>query len=278
MEAFKKHSVAAKDGTVIRYKTIGQGPGIIIVHGALSDIEEYTELAIALSTTYTVHLMQRRGRQDTQDETYNIEKECQDLLAVQQITGAEFLFGHSFGGLVALETLTAPHPFKKVIVYEPGVSIHWNWHWIADYEKALVQQKYRLAFTTFVQGMGHSPLNKAPRWLASFILRIAIRGKDWELKKKLLVSNLREHLEVKRLEGSYRKYSGISVPVLLAGGQASPDFIHRMLDTLAGEIPASRVVLLPKLTHLAPQNSDAPELVADEIRRFLISSNQAREF
>jgi pimeloyl-ACP methyl ester carboxylesterase len=168
-----------------------------------------------------------------------------------------------------LETLTAPHPFKKVIVYEPGVSINWNWDWIADYEKALEHQKYRQAFTVFVQGMGHSPLNKAPKWLASFILRIAIRGKDWELKKKLLVSNLREHLEVRRLEDSYRKYSGISVPVLLAGGQASPDFIHRMLDVLAGAIPGSQVILLPKLQHLAPQNGDAPKLVADKIRHFL---------
>lgn len=271
MESFSKHTVTATDGTVIAYETIGRGPGIIIVHGALSDIEEYTQLANALSTAYTVHLMQRRGRQavDIQDEVYNIEKECDDLLTVQEMTRAEFLFGHSFGGLIALETVTKSHPFKKVIVYEPGVSINGNWDWITAYEKAMKHQKYRQAFTAFVQGMGHTPLSKVPRWLASFILRIAIRGKEWELKKNLLVSNLREHREVKRLEDSYRKYSGISVPVLFAGGQASPDFIHRMLGILTDVIPEAQVILMPGQQHLAPQNGEAPILVSNEIRCFL---------
>ncbi|SHN44026.1 alpha/beta fold hydrolase [Chitinophaga sp. CF418] len=267
MATFVKHTALSADGTIITYDTTGRGPGLIIVHGALSDMEEYTQLAIALSGKFTIHLMQRRDRQG-QREVYSIENECQDLLAIQQVTGATFLFGHSFGGLVALETAILFNPFKKIIVYEPGVSINGNWDWLTVYQSAITGKKYRTAFTAFVQGMGHSPLSKAPRWLATFILRIAIRGKDWQLKKKLLVSNLREHQEVKKLEGSYKKYSTISIPVLLAGGQASPDFIADMLSTLTQTIPQSQVLILPGLHHLSPQNNGAPALIADHISDF----------
>ena len=267
MTSFEKHSITSADGVIINYNTIGQGPGIIIVHGALSDVEEYTQLAIALSGRYMVHLLQRRDRQGSQ-KVYSIGNECQDLLAVQVVTGAIFLLGHSFGGLVALETVMSFNPFKKVIVYEPGVSINGKWDWLTVYQSALAHKKYRKAFTAFVQGMGHSPLSKAPAWLAGLILRLVIRGEDWQLKRSLLVSNLREHLEVKRLEGSYKKYATLSVPVLLAGGQASPDFITYMLNVLHQVIPQSKVLLLPGLHHLSPQNNEAPGILADHIDTF----------
>lgn len=270
MASFVKNTTSSADGMIITYETTGQGPGLIIVHGALTDIEEYTELAVFLSGKFTVHLMQRRDREG-HCELYKIEDDCEDLLAVQRATGAVLLFGHSFGGLVALETAVLFNPFERIIVYEPGVSIHGNWDWLTVYQSAMARKKYHLAFTVFVQGMGHSPLSKAPRWLATLILRLAIRGKEWQLKKKLLVSNLREHQEVKRLEGSYRKYATLSSPVLLAGGQASPPFIHDMLSILAGVIPASQVMMLPGLHHLSPQNGGVPALLAGHIVEFFDS-------
>jgi pimeloyl-ACP methyl ester carboxylesterase len=268
MVSFVKNTTSSADGTIITYDTIGQGPGLIIVHGALSDMEEYTQLAISLSGRFTIHLMQRRDR-NGQHKGYKIENDCQDLLAVQRTTGAVFLFGHSFGGLVALETATLFNPFRKIIVYEPGVSIHGNWEWLDVYQSALARKKYRAAFTAFVQGMGHSPLSKAPGWLAGLILRIAIKGKDWQLKKKLLISNLREHQEVKRLEGSYKRYIAVSGPVLLAGGQASPGFIADMLNALTQIIPQSQVIIIRGLHHLSPQNNEAPALLAEHIGNFL---------
>ena len=268
MNSFKKNTLISSDDTSIHYETIGKGPGLIIVHGALSDIDEYTQLAIALSGSYEVHLMKRRDREGRQ-AAYSIEQECQDLLALQQITGAEFLFGHSFGGLVALETAVLSNPFERIVVYEPGVSIKGEWGWLSPYKAAITRRKYRKAFTVFVQGMGHSPLSRAPRWLAALILRIAIKGDDWQSKKTLLLSNLREHLEVKRLEGSYEKYAVISVPVLLAAGKESPGFIPDMINTLSKEISKSEVLFLPGLKHLSPQNNGAPEVLAKHVIEFL---------
>jgi pimeloyl-ACP methyl ester carboxylesterase len=262
--SFTQNTVFSSDGTVINYETTGTGPGLIIVHGALSNAWEYASLAMELSNTFTVHLIQRRGRQPiTTTETYSIENECEDLLAVQHATQAKLLFGHSFGGLIALETARKRHPFQKIALYEPGVSINTDWTWITEYSSKLENEKYRGAFTSFVRGMGHTPLSKMPKWLAYCILRLAIRGDDWKLKQSLLTSNLREHREVMRLEGTYRQYSHITVPVLLAYGQSSPSFMHQMMKILSGSIQGSQVQVLPKQTHLAPENGNAPSVVAD---------------
>ncbi|WP_422614971.1 alpha/beta fold hydrolase [Cohnella caldifontis] len=48
----------------------------------------------------------------------------EDLTAVQEATGAAYLFGHSYGGLVALETARTNGRFTKLALYEPGVSVN----------------------------------------------------------------------------------------------------------------------------------------------------------
>jgi predicted alpha/beta superfamily hydrolase len=45
------------------------------------------------------------------------------VLALQAATGASFLVGHSYGGLIALEVARNNKDFNKIAVYEPGVSI-----------------------------------------------------------------------------------------------------------------------------------------------------------
>jgi pimeloyl-ACP methyl ester carboxylesterase len=55
-------SLSASDGTSISYFTIGHGPGLIILHGAISFALTHVDLANALSSAYTVYLPSRRGR------------------------------------------------------------------------------------------------------------------------------------------------------------------------------------------------------------------------
>ncbi|MBO9599435.1 MAG: alpha/beta hydrolase, partial [Cohnella sp.] len=106
-EQFVKQSrVKSKDGTVIGYKSMGNGPGVIIVPGLLSRSDEFTRFAEELKESFTVHIMDRRGRgiSGAQGNDYSIRKEVEDLTAVQEATGSAYLFGHSYGGLIAVET------------------------------------------------------------------------------------------------------------------------------------------------------------------------------
>jgi len=102
--------VTSADGTTIEYFTFGSGAPVIVIPGSLATAEDYVRFAHALGKHFTVHVLERRGRSRSgpQGPHYNIDRECEDLLAVRCETKACRVVGHSFGGLVALET--GPEP------------------------------------------------------------------------------------------------------------------------------------------------------------------------
>ena len=55
-------SVRSNDGTPIGYYELGQGPGLILVHGAGQSSENLRTLARELSDAFTVYVPDRRGR------------------------------------------------------------------------------------------------------------------------------------------------------------------------------------------------------------------------
>ncbi|MFC6903465.1 alpha/beta fold hydrolase [Nonomuraea dietziae] len=120
-----QRTVSSTDGTPISYQTIGAGPGLIVLGGALRTSQDYLPLASALARSFTVHVVDRRGRgaSGPQGPQYTLGKEVEDLLAVQAETGARLAFGHSYGGLVILETARSFQVFERIAVYEPGVPV-----------------------------------------------------------------------------------------------------------------------------------------------------------
>ncbi|KAK0654837.1 Alpha/Beta hydrolase protein [Cercophora newfieldiana] len=52
----------AADGTKLSYYSIGSGPGIVVVHGAMCYALSHKDLALALSPYFTVHIISRRTR------------------------------------------------------------------------------------------------------------------------------------------------------------------------------------------------------------------------
>jgi pimeloyl-ACP methyl ester carboxylesterase len=61
-ESLTLHYAEAADGVQLSYYTVGSGPSILIIHGSACYALSHQELAIALSSSYTVHLASRRCR------------------------------------------------------------------------------------------------------------------------------------------------------------------------------------------------------------------------
>jgi pimeloyl-ACP methyl ester carboxylesterase len=99
----------------------------------------------ALSQHVMVHTIERRGRGESgrRGDDYSIVKECEDVLALQAETGAGYLVGHSYGGLVALELARNNKAFRKIAVYEPGVSIDGSMPtaWMPGYAKKIAEKR-----------------------------------------------------------------------------------------------------------------------------------------
>ena len=250
--------VTSRDGTRISYQTIGTGPSLMIIPGANSMGDDYVWLATALADTFRVQIVERRGRglSGEMGKDYSIAKECDDVAAVQQATDASYLFGHSFGGLIAFEAARNNKALRKLAVYEPGVSINNSipTDWMPAYEAHLASGKPLDAFIDFIRGSGPAFMKWMPNWWLRLILPRVIQGDEWDKTVALLPSILIEHRELTRLDNTYQNYREVSADVLLMSGGKSPEFREQTLRTLAGVLPQSEINIFPKLDHFGPNS------------------------
>ncbi len=265
--------VTSRDGTRISYQTIEMGPSLIILPGMLSMAADYISLALALAGTFTAHIVERRGRGLSGDMgiDYSIAKECDDVAAVQEKTGAHFLFGHSYGGLVALEAARNNKFLRKMAVYEPGISINQsiNTDWMPAYQAHLAEGKHLDAFVDFVRGSGSALMKVMPNWWLKLIMPRVIQGAEWDKMAVLLPSNLIEHKEVARLDNTYQNYREVSAEVLLMTGGKSPEFREQSLQALSSILPRSEIKIFPKLDHFGP-TSGSPSEVAEVLKAYFL--------
>jgi len=270
-ERLRVGSAVSADGTPIGYSSLGEGPGLIIVGGVLSSGMDYLPLAHELAQDFEVHVMDRRGRPSSgpQRQSHSIEDECADLIAVAASTGANAVFGHSFGGLVALETARLQPVFEQLFVYEPGVPLRgqFPFDWLDGYQQRLESGDRRAAFAWMVKhnGFAPRPLAVMPLPCVRAVLRLAIRPRQWTSMDRLLEANLVEHhIEANLDAPSAERFSTITARTLLMGGTKSPTVISQQLVTeLIEVIPDAAVAILPGLDHLAPQHQ--PSQIATAI-------------
>ena len=105
----------SRDDTAIAYWTTGEGPPLVLVHGAVADHRRWRPLLPYLEPHATVHALDRRGRGASGDAPgYELAREFEDVAAVVDAVAAASgspvdVYGHSFGGLCAYgaATLTA---------------------------------------------------------------------------------------------------------------------------------------------------------------------------
>jgi pimeloyl-ACP methyl ester carboxylesterase len=266
-------TVISRDGTPISYLKTGNGPGLILVHGVLSVAANYSQLATSLGQRFTVYSIERRGRglSGPQGEDYSIAKECEDLDVLQKHTGAVYLFGHSYGGLIALEAARNNKAFNKIAVYEPGVSVDnsINVSWIPDYEKYMAARQYLDAFAIFSIKAGPENAQKTPLWLMKLMLPLFVKQPKRQQMYDLLPSNLLEHQQVALKNNTYPDYDEITAEILLMyGGKSKLKWVGQALLALKEVLPLAGVKEFPKLNHFGPDETGPAEIAQALITYF----------
>ena len=118
----QSENVISKDGTNIGYLKYGDnGPGILLVQGTMGSVENFRELAENLADTFTVYVVERRGRgiSGPTGTRYGIDREVEDLEVVLDKTKAEGVFGLSSGAIISLEAARRLSSIKKLAIFEP---------------------------------------------------------------------------------------------------------------------------------------------------------------
>jgi pimeloyl-ACP methyl ester carboxylesterase len=267
--------LTSADGSTIGYSSVGGGPSVIVVPGALSTAATYGEFARQLAGSgFLVHVIERRGRgaSGPQRDDYGIAKERDDVLALQERTRASYLVGHSYGGLIALEAARGNSAFAKVAVYEPGVSIGGSIpvNWISLFEQRLAAGQPLDALAVFSLAAGPARARRTPRWLMRLLLPHVVGKEALAELLDLLPTTIREHRELARLDGSVVSYREISASVLLmSGGRSGLSWVETAFSALTETLPRSERLEFAKLDHFGIDKR-APAEVAKAVAGYFL--------
>jgi pimeloyl-ACP methyl ester carboxylesterase len=277
-QGYTTDSIISADGTKIGYRQLGQGPGLILVHGGVKSSQDFMKLATALSGNFTLYVPDRRGRglSGPQSDPYSVDREVEDMQAIVAKTGAQFIFGLSAGALVILRTALRISSLKRIALYEPPLSIDGSvdLSWVSRYEKELAEGRLASAIVIAMKGMRVMRLfNVLPRWVLTPFLSLMMRlqggGEGDEVVIRALVPTLHYDLRiVQEMSGTLEDYRTLSIPVLLMGGNQSPGFLKVTLDGLSNILPCAERSTFHGLGHDGPEDDGQPELVAEQLSRF----------
>ena len=250
--------IQSQDGTDIAVERTGNGPPLVLVVGAFCDRGTTKPLAALLAPRYTVYEYDRRGRGDSGHGALTIEREVQDLAAVIGLAAeAPFVFGHSSGGCLALETAAGGVPVRSIAVYEPpytgdafpGEDFGRRLDEMVESGRRDLAAEEWLAMTGTPAPVIES-LKVSPSW--SGMLSLA-----HTLPQDLRLGN-RGKVPVERL-------MGISVPVLAMAGGVSPPWATAVSATIVGALPRAHERIVEGQGHGA-----SPPAVAAVLERFFI--------
>src|SRR6266542_4095131 len=125
-------TVTSADGTDVRAYDEGQGPTIVLLGPGLDDGTRTKKIAGILANRFRViRLHRRQYRLDLKADPKlggapcSVAQEVEDVLAVVRAVGEPaVIYGHSDGGVVALEALAAaPSSFAGAVIFEPPAVI-----------------------------------------------------------------------------------------------------------------------------------------------------------
>jgi len=285
-ERYTIDSVTSKDGTIIGYRQLGHGPGIVALHGAMESAKSHMQLAEALAGSFTVYVVDRRGRglSGPYGAGYSMPREVEDLDALLTKTGSQRVFGVSSGGLIALQAALTLPAIQKIAVYEPALIVNGSIStaFLPRYDREIAEGNTAAALVSGMLGaqMGPPFLQKMPRWLLEAFTRQGMKQEDKTAKPgdvtmRSLAPTLHYDFQlVSEMAEQAERFRALHVDTLLLGGSKSPAYLKQALDALEQVIPQARRVEFPGLDHggsgdLGPTNrSGDPRRVAQELLRF----------
>ena len=257
-------TTTSRDGTRIAYWRTGQGPALLLVHGATADHSRWETVLPLFEPHVTVYAMDRRGRGSSGDAAdYRIEEEGADVAAVVEAvadatSGPVDVLGHSYGGLCVLEAMTQTGRIRRAVLYEAGAGVPTEPGLAAELAALLAdgrREEVVIRLLTVAAGVPPDQLARM-RALPSWPNRVAAAH--------TVVREVRAHDDY-RLRPE--RFTALSVPTLLLLGSDSPPPEGDSTARVAAALSAARVVTLEGQGHVAMLT--APELFTAEVLDFL---------
>ena len=254
--------VTSKDGTRIGLECSGTGPSLLFVHGGVGDRTRWTPMFPLLASQFATCAMDRRGRGSSGDSPeYSLLREAEDVAAiVNSRPGPVFVFGHSYGGVAALEATFLTDRISRLMLYEPPLHdpIGNSLTVAAKVEAMIKKGELEQALITFQTEVVKQPpeelvrMKSRPTW-ASLVASIAVHPRQMRA------------LAAYRFDAS--RMRSVTMPTLLLVGEntASP-YAKQSIGALRESLPNPTLVVLERQGHNAMDGGR--DALANAIIRF----------
>ena len=254
-------TVTSADGTRIAYERHGAGQPLVLLHGGSSP-QYWPPFVPWVADDYAVVVPHRRGHDPSGDsEEYSLERETEDIRTVlEAVDGDPVLFGHAFGGLLALETARRAD-VDAVVAYEAAVLVdeYRDQASLAEQMQARLDAgNRREAMKLYVREVIHGgDIDDLDAWLTEWPPWPGIVG---------LTENI---VRMNRVIEGYRlpETLAVNTPALLLTGTEGPPHLRESVRAVAEAVPDSRLIEFEGVSHAGPE--EAPERVTDELQAFL---------
>ena len=267
----RRWTITAPDGTPIAVTTVGQGPPLLLVHGAAADHTTFRVVIPLLAPRFTTHAIDRRGRPDSGDTPpYAIAREFEDVAAVAEAVATDAggaavaAFGHSFGGRCVLGAALLTASIGRVISYEgaptPPGERYGDDAVLDDLRRLAADEAWDGLFETFLRrvvGLDDAGI-AAYRANAVWPRRVAAAP--------TIVRELESEGDPGGA-GSLDALRAVRQPVLqLLGGDSLASF-RVATEALDAALPDGRIAVIPGARHAAHHTH--PETVVELVQAFL---------
>jgi pimeloyl-ACP methyl ester carboxylesterase len=260
--------VVSEDGTPIAVWRSGEGPPLVLIHGAAADHNRWAPVLPALEEHFTVIAIDRRGRGRSGDATdYALEREYEDVVAVVESAGEGVnVLGHSYGGICALEAALLTEGIRKLVLYEPPMGyLKSPPHVVDRLHKLLEEGRRDELLGYFMQEVAGLPPDQVE------LLRSL---PAWQARLDAADTIPREERASREYVFDPARFRDLDVPTLyLQGGDSSEPF-KAAGEALQGALPDCRVAVMPGQRHAAMDT--ATDLFTAQVLSFLEAPGRAR--
>jgi pimeloyl-ACP methyl ester carboxylesterase len=260
--------ITAPDGVQIAVFRSGEGPPLVLVHGATADHTTWRTSGPLLAARHALHAVDRRGRgasgDGDPDRPYVIEREFDDLAAVIDAVAGESgspvdVVGHSYGGRIGLGAALRTANLRRLVCYEgaPPAGVGRGYQ---DADAGTVRRVERLvaagdrdeALATFMCDIVGMPAADLAAFRADPI---------WPRRAAAVDTTIRELRAETSAAGSLDTLGAVRQPVLQILGGASTEPFAAATQALDSRLGNGRVITIEGARHAA-HHTHAAEFVA----------------
>ncbi|ALV41241.1 alpha/beta hydrolase [Pseudarthrobacter sulfonivorans] len=234
-------------GTLELYSTGAElasaGSGVVVVPASMVTAADYTKFAQKLSAALgrPVHTFNRRGRGSSspQAEDYILDADIRDLDAVMKHTSSTDVFGHSFGGAVALHAARTL-PVERLAVYDPAVSVNHSVKadWTTEYERATAAGDDDRALAVLTKGLEAGAFSRMPLSMLTIANKLTAGTHVGKQMRELMRTGVREIKAIIAADMPAEPFLELPLETLIIVGEKSPAYFGvacgQIHDVLSG--------------------------------------------